>query len=297
VCAAIVVVGITIVANAYRSTEQYTRVDHRPERFAVVVLARGFDETQEYDPLIQRNRSIAELFYAPQKNKASYDIIIFHEGNIAPHHREYLQSQTPHMPLEFREVQFIYPDLVSNAHTTCEYTEATTDFTMGYRNMCRFWSVLFLDHLKDYAYIFRIDDDCVLRNVDPNVMQRYSGEKDGTVFSSPMFMGPDVDAFVVGLHELIQKHVPNELPVRVRNPYTNVMIVDVAYFRARTDIRACLREIDASNCIFINRWGDLPIWGWILAGFVDANRVSEDLTIRYYHGSHDIEIDGGYGAA
>jgi hypothetical protein len=55
-----------------------------PQQHAFVVLTRGYNEDEQYNILIERNKSIYEVFYnkLADENKMQYDIIIFHEGNI-----------------------------------------------------------------------------------------------------------------------------------------------------------------------------------------------------------------------
>ena len=43
------------------------------------------------------------------------------------------------------------------------------------------------------------------------------------------------------------------------SPYTNLMWIDLAW--ARSDaVRAVLRAVNDTGCIWTNRWGDLPLW-------------------------------------
>ena len=39
-------------------------------------------------------------------------------------------------------------------------TIQSISFPLGYKHMCHFWSMDFLDYLSDYKYIIRIDEDC-----------------------------------------------------------------------------------------------------------------------------------------
>jgi hypothetical protein len=65
------------------------------------------------------------------------------------------------------------------------------------------------------------------------------------------------------------------------------MVVNIPYFRNNEDVKNVLQEIDKSECIFSNRWGDLPIWGYILGYLIDKNLYKVETGVSYYHGSHD----------
>lgn len=51
----------------------------------------------------------------------------------------------------------------------CYPTTLSNRFSLGYKHMCHFWSIDFLEYLKDYKYILRIDDDCLLNTFDTNI--------------------------------------------------------------------------------------------------------------------------------
>ena len=69
------------------------------------------------------------------------------------------------------------------------------------------------------------------------------------------------------------------------------MIINVNYFKNNENVKKILQLIKDSNCIFSNRWGDLPIWGYILSYLVDKTMYFEDKTITYIHGSHKKKIN------
>ena len=74
-------------------------------------------------------------------------------------------------------------------------------------------------------------------------------------------------------------------------PYTNFMILNINFFKNNKDVVNILNEINKSDCIFSNRWGDLPIWGYILSYFIDKTYYIEDKNISYIHGSHSKNVN------
>ena len=262
---------------------------------AIVVLTRGYENIEKYEELINRNDAIYEVYYNKLSDPDKMDVIIFHEGNINDEHQAYIKSRTPKLPLQFIAVNF-YNN--TNTNERCPPTNLSSRFDMGYKNMCYFWSIDFLHYLKNYKYIIRIDEDCIIRKLDPNILDDY-GDRN-ILYSFADFNwennidDPDV---IIGLRELFEEFMeknditPYKSHDQIRCPYTNFMIVNIESIYNNKVIMSILNEIEKSNCIFSNRWGDLPIWGYILSLLVDEKYYLKDENIKYRHGSHDIEIN------
>jgi hypothetical protein len=256
---------------------------------AVVVLTKGYDSLEEYQLLVRRNQAIYANFYSMLPEDADIEVVIFHEGNVLPEHQAHIQASTPQMPLVFRTISFLQPT-TEQSNAFCYSTELSEQFSLGYKNMCRFWSVGIFEHMAKYEYIIRIDEDCILEKLDPDVLTRY--QANGVKFASPAWIGEDTFDVTIGMHQFFRTY-KMDVPREVANPYTNFMIVNVPYFAAHEEIQKCLADIDRTNCIFVNRWGDMPLWGYLLAVFVEDNAILlEDKNIVYYHGSHDAKING-----
>lgn len=253
---------------------------------AIVVLTKGYEKEEDYEKLISRNESIYNKYYNLLNDKNNYDVIIFHEGNITEEQQKYIQSKIPDFPLLFRKVDF--QQKIVN-HANCPNTHVSEKFSLGYKNMCYFWSISFLEYLKDYNYIIRVDEDCVLDRFEPNLIENYKSEN--IMFSSAKWQGDDELSVTTGMKDLfmdfMKKH--NKIPKNEQPsfPYTNFMVVNVPYFRNNEDVKNVLQEIDKSECIFSNRWGDLPIWGYILGYLIDKNLYKTETGVSYFHGSHD----------
>ena len=260
-------------------------------KVAIVVLTRGYNEIKDYKQLISRNRHIAMNFYLKLNNKEDYDIIIFHEGNIHVQHQNYIQSNSPRLPLIFKKVEFINKITINNC--LCPPTQLSSIFSIGYKNMCHFWSIDFLNYLSDYTYIIRIDEDCNILNIPTNLIELYNANN--IMFSSAYYQGEDDPNVTIGLDKFfnifMEKNNIKPYKNSVKCPYTNVMIVNVDYFNKNTVVQKVLKLIKETNCIFSNRWGDLPIWGYILSYLVDDKLYLKDDTISYIHGSHNKKIN------
>lgn len=264
-------------------------------KHAIVCLSRGYPDVSGYDALINRNHCIYNTFYACLPDKERYDVIIFHEGNITDAHQQYIRSRQPDLPLVFKPVEFLN---ITATNCLCPPTPLSESFSIGYKNMCLFWSVRFFDFLKDYEYVIRIDEDCNLLKMRPSILSDY--KKMGVCFSTPFFQERDLKDVTLGMESLFNSfmHDNGLPPVRKhvnRCPYTNVMIVNIPYFRGRSMMQRLLERIVESHCVFSNRWGDLAIWGYVLLYLIDKKCYIEDRAISYSHGSHgDKRINGPF---
>ena len=60
------------------------------KKISISVLTRGYDNLFNYNPLIERNNLIFEHIIEP--SKLSFDVHIFHEGNISEEHQLYIKN-------------------------------------------------------------------------------------------------------------------------------------------------------------------------------------------------------------
>lgn len=250
---------------------------------AIVCLTRGYVNIDDYSKLIERNISINKHF-----NK-EYDIIIFNEGNIPIDHQEYIQNKTPYIKLIFITIPF-YNNTEKNE--ICLPNILSNMFSLGYKNMCYFWSIDFLEYLKNYEYIIRIDEDCIINKIDKNIINNYKNHN--IMFSSAYFQGADSTKVTIGMEKLFDDYLKNNNLIKkneLKCPYTNFMIINIPYFKNNKHVQNILQEIKNSNCIFSNRWGDLPIWGYILSYLINDQYYIEDKNISYIHGSHGKHLN------
>jgi hypothetical protein len=265
---------------------------------AIVVLSKGYGSTQGYHNLIKRNVHILNNVF---EKKTDTDIIIFHEGDIIKEHQQYISNFTPQLNLIFKDVKKTEPftgfddsrDKVNN--DLCPPTRQSMMFRLGYKHMCHFWSIDFLDYLKEYKFIIRIDEDCFVYQYDKQILNKMG--QDEKYFISPYFQGQDEWYVVVGLEKLWNdflgvKGIPCSTKFSdILCPYTNFMIIDIENIRKNKIISEFLLEVEKSHGIYSNRWGDLPIWGLILSSLIDKKHYGENKNIKYYHGSHNKNIN------
>jgi len=265
---------------------------------AIVALTRGYNDLSRYDVLIKRNISIYEKISVINNN---FDVILFHEGNITDEQQNYIQSKTPLLPLKFFNVKEVgtknaFNDSLNIVNNElCPPTQLSLSFSLGYKHMCHFWSIDFLQYLKNYKYIMRLDEDCIVTKIDVDVFNHMN--VNNLKYLSPCFQEQDDPNVIVGLEKLWNEFISvnNIVPYKnfndVRCPQTNFMVIDVDYFNTNETINNILKTIDNCHGIYSNRWGDLPIWGLILSTLVDKKLYKEITDISYYHGSWNKHVN------
>ena len=266
---------------------------------AIVALVRGYQDISGYESLLQRNKQIYENIIL--KSDEKFDIILFHEGNITKEHQTYIKNNSNGLNINFLDVKKVYPKSAFDDKKNkinvdlCPPTNQSMAFPLGYKHMCHFWSMDFLDYLSDYKYIIRIDEDCFVTKFDTGLLKQM--EENKIYFSSPMFQGQDEDYVIVGLKRLWESFIsvhgisPYKSFEEIKCPYTNFMVVDVEHILNNDVVCKFLDEVDNSHGIYSNRWGDLPIWGVILSTFIDSKNYEENKNISYHHGSHRTNIN------
>lgn len=263
------------------------------KKITISVLTRGYDSLDGYDNLIHRNKCIREHILS--KTNLEIDCIIFHEGNITDSHQKYISDESQ-VPLIFKNVKecgdktaFDNSRDVINSEL-CPPTELSSQFPLGYKHMCYFWSINLFDYLSDYEYVIRIDEDVFIQEIDIRILESIIDQKIkfAVPYICPFLDHPDV---MIGLEKLTKEFVEtNNLKINgnisnVFAPNTNVMILNLDYYRNHTIIQNYLVEIKESHGIYSNRWGDATLWGIITQKLQeDPFYLCDDVV--YFHDSH-----------
>lgn len=269
-------------------------------KIALSVLTKGYNNRDLYDKnLIKRNLLLEKLITT--QNIKNYDFLILHEGNISISDQEYISNATPNIVIQFWDVKTKSPKTAFNDNNNktnvnlCPPNFLSNNFSLGYKHMCHFWSIDFLDYFKDYDYLIRIDEDCFIEEFDFNVINKMDSED--IKFISPYFQEQDVSQVIQGLNQLRDEFIKNNNITDYTNfdeikcPYTNFMIVNIPKMRNNILLNKFLQKIHECDCIYSNRWGDLPIWGVILDMIFSKNDYKQLTNIKYFHGSHNKKIN------
>eukprot|EP00808_Paulinella_micropora_P001108 g77139.t1 len=216
---------------------------------------------------------------------SSVDILLFHESCFCEAH---LSGLVP-MPLKFINISHFFSPKKYPDNALCPENDLSRKFNFGYKAMCHFWFIDIWSYTTEYDFVLRVDSDCFLSRMNSlSSVHLWDHWLASDAFMSPG-QADDEDAVVVGLRAFVRDFARNRsLPVkRHLNPYTNVMGFKPTWWQRIKDFQ---NAVDKTNCIFLNRWGDLPLYGEVL--FLNNISIKPLCGFSYYHKSHDIKIEG-----
>lgn len=267
------------------------------KRGALVTLVKG-ESHGDFYLLVRRNKSILQFFWNKnittidgRNTSSNPDIVLFYETSLTENLREYIQQQTPEIPIKFIPVKFDGFGEYKNAsdkgsgfkqvYEKCHGTRWSEAAKLGYKNMCRFWFIGFLDYLREYDWMLRLDPDCEFEEESRDIIpfegnifisspawlplhnQRF--DKISTTYDGEVVrgMGPFVREFV--------EAVNGGKAVQIDSwhaPYTNAMFMNLSmlYANDTNDMKLIwkfLHAVDASNCIYSNRWLSFHLFSYI----------------------------------
>ena len=156
----------------------------------------------------------------------------------------------------------------------CYPTSTSKQFSEGYKHMCRLWYSKVWSYLSEYDFILRFDiDNKYVQGVWPTGVRYF-----GTVAC----LKEDSAEVTVGLEDTIWGNLTQRSPRRY--PYTNVMFANVKWAATNSALSDIFQRVEDTNCVCINRWGDLPLWGETLAKMGLRPEIMPGW--KYFHGSH-----------
>jgi hypothetical protein len=244
---------------------------------AIVVLTRGYSNYNSYSKLILRNKQIETYLQAKET-----DILIFHEGNIV--HQEEICKETPSLKITFVDVKkdgLAFKEQYENIQVDPE----TSGFGIGYRHMCSFWFVDFWHFVKEYDAILRIDEDCFIQFIPDFVFKKlqYVPIVTGLYEKDEEFVTKSLNHHT--LQFITEKTGTSPTTKSPSGPYTNLCGFSLCELRTLPLLKEYIESVRVSNQIYIQRWGDLPLWGEV-NHYLLNNTVYIDPTLSYFHESH-----------
>jgi hypothetical protein len=273
---------------------------YRPTRVAISVLVKGHPSLSSYTNLVLRNASVRRAIASEQPDSLSrikIKYLVFHEGNLTCFQRIAIAFCSLPTHISFVNISS-YFDSVKRSRLKyspwCHETALSSLFSDGYRCMCSFWFDGFLAYHSYQDYVVRIDDDCLVASIPLQSIisdMRLTGCRYVTGVLSP----PDDPEVTIGLSDFSAWfHASNpglEFPAHDRDPYTNLSIIDCRFFSSCSLFSSFSNAVHRAGCIWINRWGDMPLWGAFLSmsSFSSSVKVRDD--IQYVHGSHSQPVN------
>lgn len=250
------------------------------QRTAVATLIRGGDKPGDYLNLCQRTDALSE-----HCDMYSVDNLVFYEKGTVPDEMMRLVPECTFVPIEpFRPV----------AGIQLRHAGA---FSWGYRRMCEFWFCEFWKYVQDYDRLIRVDDDCIAQT---DLVSALAAPMDGQTLVTYAMWQRDTGWVTEGLADWFNKHVETQRTVwpcgchepqrsqcycgDYAGPSSQVLGLDLAGLREVPILRKIIDELQRSNKILENRWGDLPLWGELLRREMpDRHRVAPG--VGYVHRS------------
>ena len=261
-------------------------IKHKSVNQCIALLTRGYTDNNLYSMLIERNRCISRNL-----DDKTIDIIVFNEGNITIEQQKYIQLETPELKIKFINIT---SDAFKKEKESISF-ERAHGFGIGYRHMCSFWFVDFWHFVEDYDKLIRIDEDCYINfNIDKLFLNlQHNIFIAGKTSHDDDFVTDGMNKFT---NDFINRN-KNRYSFKKtgwkapNGPYTNVFGLSLDKIRNNDILKLYLSDINNSNMIYKRRWGDLPLWGEAIYYFFGNDTLLIDDTIKYYHGSHNANIN------
>jgi len=239
---------------------------------AVVYLAQARQLTLLSRSLTQLQRNML--------NRFPYPVMIFHEGDFTRPNESMLQKICP--TAEFHEI-----DISPPAHIDVEQKHTWTAihrFSVGYRNMCRFFALGLYPRIRDLDYYMRLDDDSIIGSPvkrDPFVTMAQERWR-----YAYRVRWHESKRMVEGLIEFLTKLDPRFKRAWNRKVYYNNFHVASPKLWLNPPISDVLAAIDESGGIYTKRWGDAPIQTLLLNTYLTGKEIGRFVDFDYQHGGY-----------
>lgn len=213
-------------------------------------------------------------------DKFPYPVQMFHEGDFTQSHMQLLWDI--YRDITFRQVNIDPPPHIdlSQKHEWAMIQR----FGIGYRNMCRFFSLGLYPFIDTFDYYMRLDDDSFILSPFPE--DPFKTMEENKCVYGFRCMRPETGAATAGLIDCVRQAAPGiKLNWRKRVFYNNFHIAKPSLW-LREPIATVLKAIDQHGGIYTGRWGDAPIQTMLVQGYVLPSCRHQFTGFGYKHGRH-----------
>lgn len=227
-----------------------------------------------------------------------YDVIVFHEVGF----EEYKKNIKSDIRIKFLEINihknFSEDELLDipeffphPTHGNGPIAWGHPGFSMGYRNMCRFFSGEYLKHIAGYDYYLRLDTDSyILSPLNYDIFEFMKGKNASYGYCAPAIQY-DNPLVIKDLWDFSKKYSQgkqtyidiDKIPEGMMF-YTNFEIGNINNIISSGYIDY-YKAIDESNGIYLNRWGDAPIKYIGINLFLPPEGIVPVVGFAYQHGA------------
>ena len=246
-------------------------------------------------------------------NRFSYPVIIFHE-DFTEKEKAYLRNDVASLSfIKLSSFQDIYSNASISKNDIKSWVEGEDGgrkgASVGYRNMCRFYSYPMLIHeaLADYDYYWRFDDDSFLIDkLEYDPFQKMAESNSIYGFNAKAFENPkNKNLFNLGFNELWQitrkfarknrlsiKALRKHNVIKTCSGYTgiyfynNFEINNIRFWRHHDLMKAYFFELDRTPGFYKYRWGDGNIRTLSIYLFLKEDQILHFRDIPYRHNCH-----------
>jgi len=224
----------------------------------------------------------------------SVDIHIFHEGDLEEEHFTRTTTIAKRCLVFFHHVEFRLPEWISSKEVNESIASNTTPGwrDMGYRHMCRFYSILIYPQLLRWGYrkMMRLDDDSFVMEPLPLLFKSVSPEnpykcrllqQESNKFAYDFYQ--EYHAFC----DLYKIPCPDKSYDFYVIPFNNMFVLDLSIYE-RTDVKNYLQYMDKTGGIYRYRWGDALIQGVMIRQLCNIRDIS---LFRFSYSKWGITFD------
>lgn len=251
------------------------------------------------DDVEMLNKSF-DLLYKNLLRHTFAEVIVFHEGDfyefipniVANFEVKYIQVNINHSYSE--DIEFLIPEFFPHpTHGNGPIAFGHPGFSRGYRNMCRFFSGEYLNHIRGYKYYLRLDTDSyILSDLGYDIFS-WAENKDLSYGYCAQAIQLDNPLVVKGLKDFSINFIENYQYDVFVDPkciesgkmyYTNIEMGHVEDL-INSNYYNYYKAIDQMGGIYIHRWGDAPIKYIGINMFLDPSKIIPFEGFVYQHGA------------
>lgn len=272
---AIIVITLLLFTRGQNTSQALPSASNQAFSNATVTLVKSLYETGHTRQIVDWVLSVQHLSksicilvddgkygsWLSAELQSSLTIELIHRIHIINVGREFTECDTEETPLSSCKENNLYHN--------------------GYKRMCRLWYSAVWWYLRDFAFVLRFDLD--------NTYHRGTWPTHIVKFGTVLCQEGDHPDYTIGLKEAVWGEDVSDQR-QIYYPYTNVMFLNVQWVLRDKRLQDIFNAVEASNCICINRWGDLPLWGETLSKLGVNIDIMRDWV--YSHGSHNVNVVG-----
>lgn len=294
---------------------------YNKSKTVIVYLAMNTkkDETYGRDSRSMLEKSLDSL-YNYYNNKFKHDIIIFYDKKAPFLEEDQIDIKKNRNEITFRLLDgdlWSPPDCLEIKNNPNIKNWIAPQFSLGYRNMMRWYGILIYKYLTDlgYEWYMRMDDDSLLHSdIEYDIFKYMNDNNYEYGFRSYCNDGLGVSN---GLIEFCKKYMdkndikPTFLDRYIKDKkswkstdynilgYYNNFLISKLSFWMRDDVQKFLKEFDNSGYMYTRRWNDLISQAVTIQIFMERNKVYHFNDWTYEHttfsGNYDSKSELEWG--